>query len=192
MPREKDFDQATVIKKCTALFAASGYSATGIQEIVNASGINRSSLYATFKGKDELFLHCLQKAMLEDAAALEGLGKKGYATSKIMEEYLDMIVKDKPVYHLFKFAHAEFKLLNKKTQAALNAHSQWKNKFFEQHISSAQKSGKLSAKISAKETAGLLEVLVQGIQNVSPLANADKLYKKPAMQLVKLLQKKKA
>ncbi|MFI6495115.1 TetR/AcrR family transcriptional regulator [Streptomyces sp. NPDC050564] len=36
------------------LFWRQGVATTGIQDIVNATGLNRSSLYATFGGKQEL------------------------------------------------------------------------------------------------------------------------------------------
>jgi TetR/AcrR family transcriptional repressor of nem operon len=190
MPREKDFKQADVLKKCAHLFASHGYSATGIQQIVDKTGINRSSLYATFKGKDALFLTCLQNAMAEDVAVLEGFVKKDYSAVKLTEAYLDVIVKDLPGYHLLKFANAEFKLLNKKTQTLLNAHYTWKFNFFEGLFKTAQKSGKLTKKISAHQMAALLELVVLGVQQVSPLTAADKVYKQAALEFTELIQKK--
>ena len=191
MPREKDFDQQTVIKKCINLFANNGYSATGIQEIVDATGINRSSLYSTFKGKDELFLTCLKKVMGEEVASLESVHKKNTSGIKFLDAYLEMVSKDQPTYHLFKYANAEFKLLNKKTQNAVNAHYSWKHSFIAEILKSAQKDGKLTKKIDSKDMVSLLELIVQGLQNISPLANADKVYKKSVAQFSTLIQKKK-
>jgi TetR/AcrR family transcriptional repressor of nem operon len=191
MPREKDFKQADVLKKCSHLFASHGYSATGIQQIVDTTGINRSSLYATFKGKDALFLTCLQQAMAEDVAVLEGFVKKEMSAVKLTEAYLQVVVKDLPNYHLLKFANAEFKLLNKKTQSILNAHYAWKFSFFEGIFKTAQKSGKLTKKISASDLAALLELVVQGVQLVSPLTGSDKVYKQAALRFTELIQKKK-
>lgn len=191
MPREKDFDQETVVKKCISLFANKGYSATGIQEIVDATGINRSSLYSTFKGKDELFLTCLKKVMQEEVTTLEAMHKKNTSAIKFLDAYLEMVTKDQPAYHLLKYANAEFKLLNRKTQAVVNIHYSWKHAFFTEILKSAQKDGKLTKKIDAKDMVGLLELIVQGIQNISPLANADKVYKKSVAQFSTLIQKKK-
>jgi TetR/AcrR family transcriptional repressor of nem operon len=191
MPREKDFDQASVLKKCTALFAANGYSATGIQEIVNTTGINRSSLYSTFKGKEELFLSCLKNVMQEESALLEDLEKKGHSATKLIDAYILLVIKDKPGYHLLKFANAEFKLLNKKTQTVLNNHYQWRFNFFERLLQHAQKADKLTKKIEVKDMVALLELMVQGIQNLSPLALADKSYKKSILQFSAMIHKKK-
>lgn len=191
MPREKDFDQQMVVKKCINLFANKGYSATGIQEIVEATNINRSSLYSTFKGKDELFLTCLKKVMLDEVTILEALQKKGHSATKLLDAYLELVIKDKPGFHLLKYANAEFNLLNKKTQALVNIHYQWKYTFFEGIIKLAQKDDKLTKKIDAKDMVGLLELIVQGIQNVAPLANAEKIYKKSVLQFSTLIKKKK-
>ncbi len=191
MPREKDFDQQAVVKKCIDLFAHHGYSATGIQEIVDNTGINRSSLYSTFKGKDELFLTCLKKVMQEEILSLEALQKK-LSPIKLIDAYLASVTKDKAGYHLLKFATAEFKLLNKRSQTAINAHYQWKQTFFEGVLMQAQKNGKLSKKIEVGDMVSLLELIVQGVQNFSHLNNADRLYKKPSIRFSKLIQRKKA
>ncbi len=191
MPREKDFDQATVIKKCIQLFATNGYSATGIQEIVEATGINRSSLYSTFKGKDELFLTCLKKAMLDEAALLEGIQKKEHGANKLLDAYLAIVVKDEPINHLFKFVNAEFKLLNKKTQAVINSHYKWRYNFLMAVIQEGQKEGKITKKLDAKDLVVMLELITQGIRSISSLADAEKLYKRSALEFSSLIKKKK-
>jgi hypothetical protein len=128
---------------------------------------------------------------LEEKNSLLELEKKGTSTIKLLDAYLVDMIKDKPASHLLKFANAEFKLLNKKTQATLNTHYQWKYSFFLNVVQSGQKDGKLSKKIEAKDMVALLEMMVQGVQNLSPLANADKLYKNSLAQFSILIQKKK-
>jgi TetR/AcrR family transcriptional regulator, transcriptional repressor for nem operon len=190
MPREKDFDQNEVVRKCTLLFSKNGYSATGIQEIVDATKINRSSLYATFKGKDELFLSCLDKAAKDEIALLTGLQKKSEGL-KFLDGYLLAVTKDPSFLHLFKFATAEFKLLNRKTQNYINKHYQWKYQFLLKMIQGAQKSGKISGKTNAKDIVALMEMIIMGIQNLSPTADGTRLYKKSALQFSSLIKKKK-
>ena len=43
------------------LFWRQGVAATGIQDVVAATGLNRSSLYATFGGKQDLYLAALRR-----------------------------------------------------------------------------------------------------------------------------------
>lgn len=56
MPRTREFDENEVLEKAVDLFWKQGYNATSIQELVEALGINRASMYATFGDKRQLFL----------------------------------------------------------------------------------------------------------------------------------------
>ena len=55
----KQFDRDEVLDRAMALFWRRGYEATSIQDLVEATGINRGSLYATFGNKKRLFLTVL-------------------------------------------------------------------------------------------------------------------------------------
>ena len=191
MAREKVFNQDTVVKKCIDLFAKNGYGSTGIQEIVNTTGINRSSLYATFKGKEELFFTCIKKVIQDDIAAMEVLFKKNKSPVKFLNAYLGIVTKEKPAYHLLKHANAEFLLLNKKTQSAINTHYQWKIVFIGSILNHGQKIGKFTKKIESKDITAILELIVHSIALISPLANSEKMYKKSITQFSMLIQKKK-
>jgi len=55
MARPKAFDREDVLDKATQVFWLKGYEATSIQDLVEATGINRGSLYNTFTDKAGLF-----------------------------------------------------------------------------------------------------------------------------------------
>lgn len=55
----KQFDRNDVLNRAMTLFWRKGYQATSIQDLVQATGINRGSLYATFGDKCGLFLAVL-------------------------------------------------------------------------------------------------------------------------------------
>jgi TetR/AcrR family transcriptional repressor of nem operon len=59
MPGVKQFDRDVVLDRAMALFWRRGYEATSIQELVDATGINRGSIYGTFGDKQGLFLAAL-------------------------------------------------------------------------------------------------------------------------------------
>lgn len=61
MPDIKHFDPDAALDTVIRLFWRQGVAATGIQDIVNATGLNRSSLYATFGGKTELHRAALER-----------------------------------------------------------------------------------------------------------------------------------
>ncbi|WSQ15244.1 TetR/AcrR family transcriptional regulator [Streptomyces sp. NBC_01231] len=61
MPDVKHFDPDTALDTAMQLFWRQGVAATGIQDVVTATGLNRSSLYATFGGKQELYRAALRR-----------------------------------------------------------------------------------------------------------------------------------
>ncbi len=63
MARSKAFDQGTVVTKAMEVFWSKGYEATSIQDLVDAMGINRGSIYDTFGDKSGLFKAALEHYM---------------------------------------------------------------------------------------------------------------------------------
>ena len=61
MARPREFNEEDVIDKAVKVFWAKGYEATSMQDLVDAMGIQRGSLYATFGGKQPLFLKSLKR-----------------------------------------------------------------------------------------------------------------------------------
>jgi TetR/AcrR family transcriptional repressor of nem operon len=68
MGRPKSYDRATVLERATALFRVRGYEGTHLSDLVEATGVNRFSLYNEFGGKEGLY-----RAALEHY--VEGLGE---------------------------------------------------------------------------------------------------------------------
>ena len=61
MARSKAFNEEDVLDKAVEVFWAKGYEATSMQDLVDAMGIQRGSLYATFGCKQQLFLLSLER-----------------------------------------------------------------------------------------------------------------------------------
>lgn len=60
MPKSVLFDKDEIISKVTELFWEKGYNATSMQDLVDATGLNRSSIYNTFGDKYHLFIEALR------------------------------------------------------------------------------------------------------------------------------------
>lgn len=59
MPWEKQFNTEEALGKALEAFWAHGYEATSMQELVDCTGVNRGSLYATYGDKRAIFLAAL-------------------------------------------------------------------------------------------------------------------------------------
>lgn len=60
MPWQKQFDAEDVLNKAMQAFWERGYEATSMQDLVDRTGVNRGSLYATYGDKRDLFLAALR------------------------------------------------------------------------------------------------------------------------------------
>ncbi|KAB2350125.1 TetR/AcrR family transcriptional regulator [Actinomadura rudentiformis] len=92
MPDVKHFDPERVLDQVVELFWRRGAAATGIGEVVAVTGLSRSSLYATFGGKQELYLAALRRYVDQrsrpvlDALAADGQGLPAIA------EFFDRLI----------------------------------------------------------------------------------------------------
>jgi len=71
MPRPKEFDVDQALERALGVFWKKGYEAASMQDLVDAMGIQRASLYATFGDKHSLYLQALvsyQQRGIEDLA----------------------------------------------------------------------------------------------------------------------------
>jgi TetR/AcrR family transcriptional repressor of nem operon len=66
----KQFDRDEVLDRAMALFWTRGYEATSIQDLVEATGVNRGSIYATFGDKERTFLAVVDRYMATVAKGL--------------------------------------------------------------------------------------------------------------------------
>ena len=59
--RPRLFDEDAVLDELTALFWRKGYSQTSMADLVDASGVHKSSIYSTLGSKEELFAKILRR-----------------------------------------------------------------------------------------------------------------------------------
>ena len=73
MPRAKEFTPDTVLEQAMELFWEQGYEATSAQDLVDHTGLSRSSLYNTFGSKQELYLRALDHYRQQDGEMFDHL-----------------------------------------------------------------------------------------------------------------------
>lgn len=61
MSRPREFETGEVLQRAMMAFWRGGYQGTGMQDLVESTGINRASLYGAFGNKQQLFLSALNR-----------------------------------------------------------------------------------------------------------------------------------
>lgn len=80
MARTKEFDPDAALQSALELFWRRGYEATSMADLVEALGIGRASIYATFGNKHELYLKALERyAKTQNPRLLAELSQPGPA-----------------------------------------------------------------------------------------------------------------
>src|SRR5271163_274346 len=75
MGRPKGFSREEVLEKAMPVFWKRGFADTTLQELEQATGVNKSGLYTEFRDKEDLFVACLRHY-------LERQGKRGLLTKE--------------------------------------------------------------------------------------------------------------
>jgi TetR/AcrR family transcriptional regulator, transcriptional repressor for nem operon len=93
MARPRNFDEARAVDAAMRAFWAAGYEATSTQDLCDATGLGRSSIYNTFRSKHDLFERALRHYMEIKAAdyteLLEGAGTLREKISELLRRMVD-------------------------------------------------------------------------------------------------------
>ena len=60
MARPLEFDRTQALEKAMEVFWTNGYKATSVNDLTQAMGLSKSSLYGTFGGKHVIFIECIK------------------------------------------------------------------------------------------------------------------------------------
>jgi len=77
MARPREFDIETVLMQSMNVFWMKGYKATSLEDLMNATQLNKQSLYCAFGDKRSLFLKVLEFYRTQRLASLETNLSKG-------------------------------------------------------------------------------------------------------------------
>jgi AcrR family transcriptional regulator len=167
MARPREFDENHVLQKALYLFWDNGYEATSLSDLLEATGLTKSSLYKAFESKEGLFRRVV------DVYEREHLGFRNFALSKptprlITESLLKGTVRlhtgdNTPPGCLITLAvlacSAEARPLSKELAASRSHFERRLRDRFE----SVKDVGPLPEGMTSNEAAALLSTLVQGL-----------------------------
>ena len=94
MPKTKQFDETEVLIKARDVFCERGYNGTSMDDLVQATGLSRSSIYDTFGDKHGLFLKSLDQYRNEQQCGMEQQCAKSDNPKKKIRAIFDYVIKD--------------------------------------------------------------------------------------------------
>ncbi len=94
MARKREFDEKKVIEIGTQLFWEKGYHAVSTKDLVEAFGISRSSMYAAYHDKRNLFIQCLKHYRDTSAQEFHRILKSKQTFKKKMSLLLNALLKE--------------------------------------------------------------------------------------------------
>ncbi|WP_378174418.1 TetR/AcrR family transcriptional regulator [Aquimarina sp. SS2-1] len=98
MPKVETFNREQVLQNATAVFHKKGYNGTSMQDLVDATSLNRSSIYNSFGSKLGMFMEVLSyyQAVAKNSIGKETIHAQNAADTVrlIFEMYLNDIITD--------------------------------------------------------------------------------------------------
>lgn len=89
MARPREFDEDDALDAALDLFWRRGFEGTSIHDLVEATGVGRASLYATFGDKKQLFARVIDRYVERARRVLEALEGEGAVLDAIERVMLD-------------------------------------------------------------------------------------------------------
>ena len=92
MSRHKEFAREDVLEKAMQVFWSQGYECTSVQDLVDAMGINRGSIYATFGDKHGLHVAALDRFYSQEIGPmLAPLERPGSVRAALREIFMTIV-----------------------------------------------------------------------------------------------------
>ena len=169
MGRQRNFDRQQVVDRAMRLFWAQGYDRTSIQELVDAMGISRGSLYATFGDKEQLYLTSLECYIDSSESNRRELLNSENPAHEILTAYLNSLVdfaigEGRQLGCLVTNSSVEFSPRRGKVYQRLRQVVEGMETRFEQLIRRAQQEGDISAEKDPQTLAHFLICQIQGLR----------------------------
>ena len=175
MARYKEWNREEVLDRALEVFWCRGYEATSIQDLVDSTGVNRASLYDTFRGKHELFLAAMERYervwVSRIVEALEASSPVLPIVRRIFDELVDQATAcvDRKGCLLTNVA-VELAPHDPETAARVASNFQRVEEAFERALARAQASGEIGPGQTPRALARFLTSSLQGLRVVTKVS----------------------
>jgi len=178
MARHKEFDSDQALDNAMQVFWKKGFQATSIRDLVEATGVNRASLYGTFGGKHELFQKALgrfQNADEQDFYQITKQGRPGLDRIRSAFRHIARQTLSDPRGCLVVNAVAEGADLDPTLARAGKASRQKIEQFFHACLKQAVKAGEIPAARDIRALARFLTNTLFGLRMMAKMKPDPKL-----------------
>lgn len=168
MARPKGFEREEVLDRAVTVFWEKGFEAASIQDLVDAMGIQRGSLYAAFGSKQEMFLAALDRygeVVVEQLLQSLQQGPSPVAAVQgFFEKLIGQIVGEGPWRGcLLTNSAVELGLRDPKTRAKVRRWLERIEAAFRETLEGARAEGELHQDCNTQNLAAFLVTLLQGL-----------------------------
>jgi TetR/AcrR family transcriptional repressor of nem operon len=174
MPKVETFNKEQVLNNVIRLFHEKGYNATSMQDLVDATGLNRSSIYNSFGSKKELF----QESLKTYRAIAQKSIQKVLIHSKNSKDSIRRIFATTPEFKnngcLLSNCTTEMANQDQEIRSFLVNNLEHMQELFEELVSKGQSEGTINTHKSAKVYAMYLFTSLQGLRITEVLLNEPK------------------
>lgn len=178
MPDVKHFDPDAALETALRLFWRQGVASTGVQDVVTATGVNRSSLYSTFGGKQELYRAALRRYIEHRSQpALRRLAEDDRGLAAVADFFAGLVrARCSGAYArwgcMVSNAHAAGETGDPEVRALLDGHHRRLRDALHAALLSAAARGDLGPDVDPRGAAEWLALLAYGV-NLRSRAGAD-------------------
>jgi TetR/AcrR family transcriptional regulator, transcriptional repressor for nem operon len=177
MARPKEFDEIEVLEKAMLAFWQKGYFQASIQDLVDAMGINRASLYGAFDDKHNLYLKALERYRQQDVSQLLSLFNRNLPAKQFFDAVLDNVIvglTDDPDRKGCFLTNATLEMLpdDVKVQELVSTNIAFLQEIFAEVLNNGIKAGEINRNIIANEMANYFISQIYGLRMIGK-ANPD-------------------
>lgn len=178
MGRPREFDVESALDRAMQVFWAKGYEATSLDDLCEATGLSRSSLYGTFGDKRQLLLRSLDyyidRGNSRVAAAMSRPVPVREALAGLLRDFVDTIVAGPGRRGCFVGnCAAELARHDRQAMVRVRRALARNDAIFCEALGRAKSNGELSEKADPEALARFLTTALQGLRLVGK-ANPDR------------------
>lgn len=169
MARSREFDTEAAVQAAMLAFQQHGYEGTSIQDLVEATGVGRGSLYAAFGSKDGLYLAAVDRYREQYSTPLIEVLRSGAPARDLIRETLvavvDEVVRDgSRLACLIVSAAMERVAHDPETARRVRTTTESLEDALTEIIAEAQARGEIADRRDARDLARFLVLTMQGLR----------------------------